>query len=593
MAICVPEPGTAESTSIAELRLLSALATQLDDDYLILHSVAWISKPRGLGPRDGESDILICHPHHGILVIEVKGGRIKLDYAARRWTSTDRDGQIHPIKNPFEQAKRGKYGILEKLKEAPVWQHLLVGRFGIGHAVFFPDIADGSRLAGPDAPTEIIGDAGDMEALAGWTSRAFAFWRGQEVGNIAEIGDRGVDVIRSLLARVATTRPLLSARIYQEEERRIDLTRRQAVVLDFLARQRRVMIAGGAGTGKTLIAREKAIRLANEGLRTLLVCYNRPLADHLREQSAAVPELDVASFHQLCHRWLERARVELGRDLVAEVRRDYPGADLYVHLQPIALAMALDVLGPVYDAVIVDEGQDFGDEFWMPIEMLLTRPDEGLLYVFLDENQDIYGRSGAIPIKGEPIVLDRNCRNTGPIHRAAYRFYKGRPMEGPNIDGQEVDFVVASDLEKQARAIAGLVTRLVAEERIAPHDIAVLLCGTADRERRERALASCPVPTGSKLGRLEAYGPGSVTVDTVARFKGLERAVVILWGIEGVSPNRDRETLYVGLSRAKSLLYLCGSRVDCERIAGSRDRGDLLEDTVVDRSAGTRQRPNL
>ena len=37
------------------------------------------------------------------------------------------------------------------------------------------------------------------------------------------------------------------------------------------------MIAGGAGTGKTLIAREKAVRLANEGMQTLLVCFNRGL----------------------------------------------------------------------------------------------------------------------------------------------------------------------------------------------------------------------------------------------------------------------------------------------------------------------------
>jgi hypothetical protein len=44
---------------------------------------------------------------------------------------------------------------------------------------------------------------------------------------------------------------------------------------------------------------------------------------------------------------------------------------------PIALANSIDALGPVFEAIVVDEGQDFGDEFWMPIEMLLTSLDQG------------------------------------------------------------------------------------------------------------------------------------------------------------------------------------------------------------------------
>jgi UvrD-like helicase C-terminal domain/Nuclease-related domain/AAA domain len=566
VAICIPAPEIVTTASAAEMRLFSALSDQLDDNYLVLHSVAWISKPGGQGPRDGESDLLICHPQHGVLVIEVKGGRIDLDYGKLRWTSTDRNGAVHLIKNPFEQAKRGKYGILEKLKENPAWQRLRIGRFTLGHAVFLPDISDSARLKGPDAPSEIMGDRNDIETLCAWTIRTFSYWREENSRDrrADAIGSPGVETIRHIFARVATTRPLLSARLQDEEHERIELTRRQATVLDFLSRQRRVMIAGGAGTGKTLIARQKAERLAEEGLRTLLVCYNRGLADHLREQCNDIKNLDVASFHQVCHRWIARAQAELGRDLMAECRRDYPGRDTYDHHQPIALAMAVDALGPAYDGIVVDEAQDFGDEFWMPIEMLLTRPDEALLYVFLDENQDIYGRSAAIPIKGEPIVLDRNCRNTGSIHAAAYRYYRGATVEASSIPGIEPVLITAIGVDKQARAISALITRLVAEEKVAPHDIAVLLCDTSNRDIRERALATNPIPVSAKFGRLEAYGPGSITVDSVARFKGLERAVVILWALDDCSPAHDRETLYVGMSRAKSLLYLCGTQEACK-----------------------------
>lgn len=359
---------------------------------------------------------------------------------------------------------------------------------------------------------------------------------------------------------------MLSARLEDEERERINLTKRQAIILDMLSRQRRVMVAGGAGTGKTLIAREKAVSAAEQGLNTLLVCYNRGLADHLREQCAGIDNLDVATFHQLCRRWIDKAKVELGRDLVAEARRDYPGLSEYDHHQPIALAYAIDMFGPHYDAIVVDEAQDFGDEFWMPIELLLSEHEKALLYVFLDENQDIYRRSAAIPIPGEPMMLDKNCRNTNRIHNAAYRYYKGAVIEAPAIDGVDVESLPAIGIDKQAQAITSLVTRLVSEEMVKPHDVAVLLCNPLKREASERALMSNAIPANAKWGRLESYGAGSITVDTVARFKGLERPIIILWALNDCDPVHDRETLYVGMSRAKSLLFLCGDRAACVRL---------------------------
>ena len=329
------------------------------------------------------------------------------------------------------------------------------------------------------------------------------------------------------------------------------------------------MITGGAGTGKTLIAREKAVRLASEGMRTLLVCFNRGLADHLREQCTEVNNLDVANFHQICHKWSRRAKAEAERDVMAEARRDYPVADEFSQLMPIALANAIDALGPVYDAIVVDEAQDFGDEFWLPIEMLLTSLEGGLLYVFLDENQDIYRRSANIPVVGEPMVLDRNCRNTGAIHRSAYRHYRGMPVAPSEIEGVAVETLFSDGVEKQARGIIGLVTRLLVDEGILAHHVAVLICDGRRKEEFERALSALPLPKVARLGRLEDFGPGVLTIDTVARFKGLERDVVILWGFDACSPDRDRETLYVGMSRAKSVLYLCGTVEACGRVIGA------------------------
>jgi hypothetical protein len=100
--------------------------------------------------------------------------------------------------------------------------------------------------------------------------------------------------------------------------------------------------------------------------------------------------------------------------------------------------------------------------------MLLTRPDEGMLYGFLDEKQDIYCRSAEIPIKNEPMVLDANCRNTAAIHNAAYQYYRGTPVQASEIVGTKIEMINANGIERQARAIGMLVTRPIAGEGIAP-----------------------------------------------------------------------------------------------------------------------------
>jgi hypothetical protein len=170
------------------------------------------------------------------------------------------------------------------------------------------------------------------------------------------------------------------------------------------------------------------------------------------------------------------------------------------------------------------------------------------------------------------MVLDRNCRNTDAIHAAAYRHYRGAPVEPPQISGVAVECLVAGDLTAQAKAICGLVTRLLTGEAVEPHDVAILLCDPSDRLERERTLKSLPLPKTAKLGRIEDFEKGLLTVDTVARFKGLERGVIILWAFDRPSLTADRETLYVGMSRAKSVLYLCGTRAACNRIFVSQTR---------------------
>jgi len=93
-----------DTKSPAERRLYEAFARELDDEWTVLHHVKWIGHDDRGRPRDGEADFVVAHPHLGILVIEVKGGRIRFDEITGHYISTDRNTVEHDAGDPFEQA---------------------------------------------------------------------------------------------------------------------------------------------------------------------------------------------------------------------------------------------------------------------------------------------------------------------------------------------------------------------------------------------------------------------------------------------------------------------------------------------------------
>ena len=115
-------------------------------------------RTRTHGPaHDGEADIVIVHPDHGLLVIEVKAGEPGRD-AHGRWFIGDHE----LVRSPFEQAEAAKHDLVRAIEELPGWPSGVELR--AGHAVAFPDVdlaslPLGHVLLGPDAVRDIVLDA--------------------------------------------------------------------------------------------------------------------------------------------------------------------------------------------------------------------------------------------------------------------------------------------------------------------------------------------------------------------------------------------------------------------------------------------------
>jgi superfamily I DNA/RNA helicase len=385
-----------------------------------------------------------------------------------------------------------------------------------------------------------------MEDLGAKVRQMYRYWRTKH--GDSKLGADGVKILTQLLAPTFQLRKPLGASIADDDRQILELTEQQYRVLDLLSRQRRVSVAGGAGTGKTVLAGEKARRLAEEGLRVLLTCYNRPLSEHLQGQFAGIEGLEISTFHQLCYDWAEKAGNVLpktGGD------REY-----FEKTMPEALMKAIDKLEKRYDAIVVDEAQDFHEMWWDPLQLCLSDLDTGILYVFYDDNQSIYQRATTFPTGLVELSFSENLRNTKKIHELARRFYKGGDMHAGGPDGRAVEAIECQGEAATRHAVADLLNRLVVEQEVPASQVAILVGKAVDRG----AFAGTYQLGSVGLTANQQVEPKKVLLQTIHGFKGLERRVVVLADVDHVPPSIREELFYVGITRARAHLAVVAER---------------------------------
>ncbi|GAP11865.1 nuclease-related domain/AAA domain [Bellilinea caldifistulae] len=537
-----PEWALKDEKLSAEKKVYAALST-LPDNYTVFYHVAWQIRSLQQGVEDGEADFIIAHPNKGILILEVKGGQIHYDANLQQWYSKDRYGQEHPIKDPVNQLRRSKGAMISKLRELPSWGNRYIN---IAYSVVFPDVIAEKILIRPDLSRELIIDAVDLRNLLDKIEQTFD-WFHRDGNKFGALGKQGIEILESFLANSITLSTPMGVQLEYEEQKIIELTEQQMALLQFIQRQRRALIEGCAGSGKTMLALEKARQLSEQGFATLLVCFNVPLAEYLRE--VAPQEVDVFHFHGLC--------TKLAKDAGLGYRSFLNDEDYYNNVLPEMLLEALENLGTQYDAIIVDEGQDFHIEWLKTLMMALHDGEKGIFYVFYDNNQNIYHRLKDLDnwLKIPPFILNENCRNTQSIHNVVKEFHTASNelvCYGPVGLSPEVYFF--SNSAQQEEIVRKSLDRLVNTEKVEPRHITLLTT---------RAPEHTIFNPGRKLGNfiLREWSDKTsrhidIRVSSTSRFKGLENRVVILTGLEDSDAYWINEILYVACSRARTYLII-------------------------------------
>jgi RecA/RadA recombinase len=345
----------------------------------------------------------------------------------------------------------------------------------------------------------------------------------------------------------------------ENEDTADTLTEHQAVILDAIRLLNRVEVRGGAGSGKTFLAMEQARRLAARGQRVALVCYSHGLASYLERITANWPRRQrpayVGEFHALGVAW----GAPEGPD---EAVRTEETGQFWEHDLPRQMAGLAAGLEPGhrFDAVVVDEAQDFADAWWDPILASLRDEETGGIYVFSDEGQRVFDRYGAPPVPLVPLILDHNLRNTRQIANA-FQPLVDHPMRFLGGEGPAVKFVACAASE--AMGVGDDQVELLLDEGWRPEDVALLTTGSRHPEQVARQAE------GNEAYWDSFWDAEQVFYGHVLGFKGLERRAVVLVVNELGAFERSRERLYVGLSRARDQLVVCGDPEFIRSVGGA------------------------
>lgn len=516
----IPSVIADSTTSDAERRVFGLLAcTDLGPGAVSLHS---LNLPSHAYKRMGEIDFVVLAPA-GLLVVEVKGGRVRRRDEDGRWEFTDRYGHVAVrSEGPFAQARSAMFAVRDELaKRVPA---SLVDRTSFGYCVMFPDVT--WSIDSVDEPRELVIDEPDVRGadLARPLVRLLKRWAWTNARGSLEPSE-----LRDLRKGLRPTFDLVpSLRVRADEARRRleSLTEEQYVGLDWVEQHPRLLVAGGAGTGKTLLAAEIARRDAARG-RVLLTCQSPALAAHIA------------------------------------TRCDHDRVDVL----PIEEARRAAAAGGRWEILVVDEAQDIFSAEGLDLleELVEGGVEQGTWRIFYDVNNQagLYGEvdDGLLDLLrdagGQPVQLRRNCRNAKPVvlHTQTLTGADlGQPLAG---EGPVVRTAFPATREEEAKLVTEELARL-ARQDVPAGEITIL----SFKERDDSVVTLLPAALARTIESFdhdvaEQWPRKRMTFAHIDDFKGFENDFVLVVDIDSLDDDRAHVArLYIAMSRARYGLWL-------------------------------------
>ena len=534
-------------------------------DWQVIHSL-WLKTHRV--KLHAEADFILV-TDRVVLILEVKGGNVWRDDEGWQFQSKSGHKKSTKKEGPFDQARGAYYALREHLES--VGRKELFDDYIWGYGVICPECV--LNISQRDAfvdPCMLLDERGFPRGLQSFIELLSTYWisrygRG-DIAGIKFNKNRKETVSSGKRSEIVSAlRPAFElvigpgASSVHSERDLITLTEHQLAALDFISMEPRNLLFGSAGTGKTILAVEQARRLASEGKRVLLLCFNKLLARKLasRFSNSELSRIDIGSYHQFVLLLCRRKGMQLP---IAETWDEFC----------IALRDALDeivsTLGEddFYDYLVIDEAQDLMSEEFMDLVDLLLRGGlkNGLWMMACDAQQAIFRGNfnenllNKLSGWARKTPLRVNCRNTRQIAAYVTGLSGVGSSETGGVDGEMPVIRYFENREEYLRIIKKLVNELIQSfiETGLPLSDIVILYGSSEYLPSEVMKPGFFLRVPSVADDENSSVADSIKVCSVQGFKGLEGRAIVLVGIPELLSTAWRDIFYVGASRARTNL---------------------------------------
>lgn len=519
--------------------------SKLPESYYVFHSLSVVNIDED-GMEEHEGDFVVFEPSKGILCIEAKAGRVR--YENENWCYGN--GYVMKYGSPFKQASIFKHTIMDNIREKLGYE--IVRKCKFAHAVWFPSIKrerfDEITLP-PEAKMQLMIFKDDYDNIEKVISAIYTI----DIKGTNVKTSLGANDVKMILDQVLAPKfDVISIAQMKQDSREMTfgrLLKEQVSLLNYLDEQDRAVINGMAGTGKTLMAVEKAKRHGAAGEKVLFLCYNRYLSDYLKTKYA-YDNVEYYTIDGLACKLCNTSEPDLNK------------------LNEVLENMYYSQNFP-YKHIIIDEGQDFGQnqmeesEIISVLQQLVLDNDfnDGTFYIFYDKNQLVQGQK--IPdyiLEADcKLTLYSNCRNTFNIANTSARFLgedKKIKIFESCLNGDTPEMYIRQTDEDQINAVNDCIIRNL-ENGI--ENIVILTCSTEAKSVLHNVAHEGVYKFNSR----------SYVFTTCRKYKGLEADAIILVDVDRTYLDEAGERIiYVATSRAKFRLSIVANLTtdDCVSI---------------------------
>jgi UvrD-like helicase C-terminal domain/AAA domain/Nuclease-related domain len=506
-----------------ELDVLQRLESGLPVGYAVFHNVEWQSLIDG-NERHGEIDIVVLSPMGNMMLIEVKAGDVLL-----------RNGGLFKLygssqKDVLRQSRTQYSAMMGRLTDSGIWSKVL-------NCIVLPDydIPDGQQVIA--AHRERIITASQYQDLPQWVHQQLSVLQPVPdpeavthfLSNLFQVQPR-IDAMRDQLSGIterlsdglATWVPRLS---YQGTDGR-NIT---------------IQVEATAGSGKTQLAVRLLTDAAQRRQSALYLCYNRPLADAIRQN---VPtRCQVATFHEYA---LDAYRS-------AGYKPDFQGDGVFGQIEQTYLQQTAQ---GQYDLIIVDEAQDFEGCWIARIHEELK--EAGAFYILGDASQRLYDREPFELVDVIHVESPDNFRSPRSICDTINALgLAPKPINARSAYVGDIPEFVTYGTDAALMKVTEQAVEAVLQGGFALSDIALLSYRGFNHSKLLAYERLGKWPLRRFIGQYDDRGeqvwtPGELLVDTVYRFKGQSASAIILTEVDFKElTDAERRKLFVAMTRAR------------------------------------------